>query len=66
MNEIHLKPCPFCGGDAETYNKFVDIFMVDFWVRGFNWKAENQHFTQEVHTTAKEEFEIGKGLTIDL
>lgn len=28
MKEIELKPCPFCGGEARTYDGNIDTFGV--------------------------------------
>lgn len=29
MDDVVLKPCPFCGGEAEVYN-YYDIYMRDY------------------------------------
>lgn len=76
MNEIELKPCPFCGSDDVICDMFEDVYFVECWdccakvesyngledaVAGWNARAIDRDDLLKV----AEELEAGYGCRLD-
>lgn len=53
MNEIKLKPCPFCGGEAEFGTNPTGYRTI--WVYCSECKAESNRFESNIYSCAAED-----------
>ena len=76
MSEIELKPCPFCGSDDVTCDRFEDVYYVECWycsakiesyngaedaIAGWNARAIDRDELWEVVESLEKPWPVDKG-----